>query len=184
MTIAHDKIPARIEFLREVAEALLQDGVLPERDVVLRAGRIPLLARGYFILNEAYKGWRIESDHNTELPKVAALQTMAIMAFQPFRPVDPSNVTSVAQARCNEIYALAAAEAAMGTVKNISKKDFVLRTLDTISSAGADTLEPYIVDINYSVDRPLEHYVRDLVEKDKRTTNYLISLYELLSDAV
>jgi hypothetical protein len=75
----------RARFLEEVAIDLVTSGVLPDERIVQRRRRIPLVTNGYFLLNQAYKAWRISENHNTERPKIASLLCLAIETFVPFR---------------------------------------------------------------------------------------------------
>jgi hypothetical protein len=127
-----------------------------------------LLQKGYFILNACYKSWRIEEGHYTQEPKIAALQCMAIKTFEPFRPVNPTDVRTVAEARSNEIYALACAAAILEIkIDAHVKSDFYLRLLDVLSCCISETLEPYVVDVDLHINRRLEDYIRDVHNNDK-----------------
>lgn len=177
------RLQERISFLQELALEALQNGILPDKKVVLRVHRIPLLVRGYFILNGCYKAWRIEPNHYTETPKIAALQTLAIMKFQPFRPIHPQNVTTVAEARCNEIFAINCAAAVLGVPvePDVSiKRDFWLRLLDVLATTDCHTLEPYVIDTNQQIQRPDADYIGAIHNDDKQVINNLICLFELL----
>ena len=183
--VSEQEIADRAALLTDMAHGLLKDGTLPTDRVILRPGRIPYLTGGYFLLNLAYKQWRIPIGHYTEIPKIAALQTAAIMRFQPFRPVDPSNVQTTAEARCNEIFACAYALGIIErqfTPNTPEKADFWLRLLDIASEANIETLEPYIVDINYDCVRPLQDYTLVVHKDDKLILNALISIFELISE--
>jgi hypothetical protein len=179
------RIAERATFLRDIANDLFAGGVFDEKKILLRGGRLPLLAQAYFILNECYKNWRIAPGHFTEIPKIAALQSLAILTLEPFRPIDNTNVVTVAEARCNEIFALAAAGAVLGFPINPDvsvKRDFWLRLLDILSSAQCQTLEPFRVDANMQLLLSMEHYYRTVNELDKPIINCLICIFELLSD--
>lgn len=178
-----DRINKRAPALLKIAEALVTDSALPEANIMLWPARIPLVARAYFILNETYKNWRIEDGHRTEEPKIAALQSMAIMSIPPFRPRDPTNVTTIAAARCNEIYALAAASSVIRTDIDRGTNNFYLRLLDVLSDARSETLEPFVVDIGLGIDQDFAHYVRTVHPSDKPMINSLITIFELLSGA-
>ena len=183
--VSEQEISERAELLSDIATGLLNDGILPDDRVVLRGARIPYLARGYFLLNKAYKQWRISDGHYTENPKIAALQAATIIRFQPFRPLYPTQAATITEARCNEIFALAYG---LGILERDfhpdtpQKADFWLRLLDIISEADIETLEPYVVDINMRCERPLEEYTLAVHKDDKLVINSLISIFELVSD--
>jgi hypothetical protein len=175
----------RISFFQQIADEAISSGVFPGDKVILRGKRIPLLSDAYFILNRCYKNWRIQRGHWTEVPKIAALQSLAIMTFEPFRPLTPYNVTTVAEARCNEMYALNCAAAILGVPiePDVSvKRDFWLRLLDVLSEARCQTLELFRTDINYDIKRPRSDYYRTVLDVDKPTINSLICIFELLDD--
>lgn len=179
------RLKERTDFFLKIAEELFETGVFPNDLIVLRGKRIPLLATGYFILNDCYKAWRIEKGHFTQEPKIAALTSLAIMTFEPFRPVKPEAVASVAEAKCNEIFALNCAAAILGFPiepdTNV-KIDFWYRLLDVVTASRCQTLEPFRVDMNYQIRNELSSYVRPVHDDDKPGINSLITIFELLSD--
>ena len=175
-----EKISERAEFFRDVADALFEDGVFDDR-VVLRGARIPVAVQGYFLLNDAYKDWRIEDGHRTEDPKIAALQCVAIATFQPLRPIDPTDARTTAEARCNELFALAVAAATLGIDIDASPENFHLRLLDVLSACRSETLEAYRVDRAAEIIRPLDKYRLTIHDSDKLAINALITIFELMS---
>jgi hypothetical protein len=182
-----DKIISdRARYLITVAESLATEGILAASDgLILRRSRIPLLTRGYFLLNLAFKDWRIPDGHFTEKPKIAALTCVAIQQFEPFIPPDPANTVDLQQCRCNAIYAFACA---MGILEkqfspsNDQQRDLWLRILDIIHDSSAETLAPFIKDIDERVDRPLDQYALEMHPMDMLAVNSLISIFELLSN--
>jgi hypothetical protein len=179
-----ERISERVQLLRDIGKGLQADGVIPVDTVVFREARLLPMVRGYFLLNEAYKGWRIENGHNTEKPKIAALQAVVIARFQPFLPINPSDARTTSEARCNEIFALAYAGAILERpfVPNSPEKlDFWMRLLEIISGSSAETLEPFYHDVAMQIDRPLNSYTIAILKKDKLAINSLISIFELIS---
>ena len=177
----------RAKFLEEVASDLVNSGTLPEDRVVLRLGRVPILTAAYFLLNEAYKAWRIVDCHNTERPKIAALMCLATMTFPLFRPIMPSDAQSIAEARANEILALDCACAILGIIFDLNdphQRDFWLRFLDVLSDCRSETLEPYVVDQNLEINRPLNTYQLAVHDADKPIINCLVSMFEVLSGKI
>mgnify|MGYP000847605397 CR=1 FL=1 len=177
-------IAERAGLLSEVARELLDNGTLPADRVVLREPRIHMLTQGYFLLNKAYKDWRIPAGHANEKVRIAALKAIVIARFQPFMPLDPAGATDLAEARCNEIFALAYALGMLGcklTLDTPGKVDLWLRVLDIIAASSAETLGPFIADINRHKPRPLEDYALTLHDHDKLAINSLISIFELIS---
>lgn len=186
--VTKETIAERAELLLEVARSCL-GRVLPADGVVIAEHRFPLIAEGYFILNRAYKEWRIHNSHYTERPKIAALQAVVISRLQPFIPAKlPVETTNVAVIKCNEIFAL---QYGLGILErelkadSKEKVDFWLRVLDIITQSSAQTIEPYITDRKFKIDRPLTDYVNapsfTIHEDDKLAINSLISIFELLS---
>jgi hypothetical protein len=173
------KIKERAAFLQEIAVELLKT-VFSDGTIILRLPRIKLVAKGYFILNACYKNWRIEEGHYTEEPKIAALQCMSIATFEPFRPVNTTNAQTVAEARSNEIYAIACAAAILEIqIDAHVKREFYLRLLDVLSSCRSETLEPYVVDVDLQINRPLKGYVGAVHDNDKFGLDSLITIFEL-----
>lgn len=182
--ITEKAIARRASLLRDVARELLVSGTLPTDRIVLREPRIRLLTEGYFLLNSAYKDWRIPEGHSNEKIRIAALQAVVITKFQPFLPVDPADARSLAEARCNEIFALVNALGMMGAkvrLGALERQDFWLRVLDIMAEATVETLEPFIADLNRAVKRPLEDYTLAIHRQDKLVLNSLISIFELLA---
>jgi hypothetical protein len=179
-------ISERAGLLREVARELLNSGTLPPDRIVLREPRIRLLTEGYFLLNKAYKDWRLPSGHSNEKIKIAALQAATIARFQPFLPLDPTNAKSLGEARCNEIFALVYGLGMLECklmLDGPAKADLWLRVLDIIAAAGKlETLDPFIADINQKTLRPLEDYAFTIHPNDKLVINSLISIYELVAN--
>jgi hypothetical protein len=174
----------RAKLLRDVARELLDSGTLPADRVVLREPRIRLLTQGYFLLNKAYKDWRIPAGRSNEKIRIAALQAVTIVRFQPFIPLDPTKAKDLAEARCNEIFALAYALGMLGcklVLDGPGKVDLWLRVLDIMAEATVETLDPFIADINRQAQRPLEDYALTLHTRDKLVINSLISIFELVS---
>lgn len=177
-------VTERAHLLRDVAHELLDSGTLPADRVVLREPRIRLLSQGYFLLNKAYKDWRIPAGHSNEKIRIAALQAVVIVRFQPFIPVDPANAQDLAEARCNEIFALVYALGMFGcklALDGTGKVDFWMRVLDIMAGATVETLSPFIADINQQAQRPLGDYALTLHTCDKLAINSLISIFELVS---
>lgn len=178
------KISERIEFLLNIAQELIQRGILPDDRLVLHEGRVRLAVESYFLLNKAYKSWRINSGHHTEKPKIAALQSTTIARIQPFIPTNPANAETLAEARCNEIFALTYALAILEKDLNPDtppKKDLTLRLLDIISASEVEAIEPYIQDINMEIKRNLDQYTLAIPPSDKHKIDSLITIFELIS---
>lgn len=177
-------IGERASLLREVARDLIDSGTLPADRIVLREPRIRLLTQAYFLLNKAFKDWRVPPGHSNEKIKIAALQALTIARFQPFMPVEPAHTRDVAEARCNEIYALVYGLGMLGcklALDGPAKVDFWLRVLDIIAAAKVETLDPFIADIDQRKQRPLEDYALTLHPHDRLAINSLISIFELVA---
>ena len=182
--VSPERISERVQLLTDIGQALQTNGIIPASTVAFRENRLLPMVRGYFLLNEAYKNWRIEDSHNTEKPKIAALQAVVIARFQPFLPHDPSNARTLAEARCNEIFALTYASSILERTfdpNTPEKRDFWLRLLDIIAGSSAQTLEPFYQDVAMQIDRPLEDYTIAILTQDKVAINSLISIFELIS---
>jgi hypothetical protein len=178
------KISERVEFLLNVAQDLIERGILPDDKLILHEGRVRLAVESYFLLNKAYKKWRINSGHHTEKPKIAALQATTIARIQPFIPIHHANAESLAEARCNEIFALTYAFAILEKDFNPNtppKKDLTLRLLDIISASEVEAIEPYILDTNLEIKRKLDEYTLAIPPSDKHKINSLITIFELIS---
>lgn len=183
--VSENAITRRAALLRDVARELMDSGTLPAQRVVLREARIRPLTEGYFLLNKAYKDWRLPEGHSNETIRIAALQSMAIIRFQPFVPVDPTDARDLTEARCNEIFALVYALGTMNARVDLGapeKTDFWLRILDILADATVETLEPFVADINREVKRPLGEYTLAIHRQDKLVINSLISIFELIAD--
>jgi hypothetical protein len=179
-----ERVEERVQLLADIGRALQADGILPATTINFREHRLRPMVRGYFLFNEAYKNWRIEDDHNTEKPKIAALQAVLIARFQPFLPINPSNATTLSEARCNEIFALAYAGSILERTfdpNTREKRDFWLRLLDIIAGSSAQTLEAYYQDVAMQINRPLEEYTVAILPQDRVAINSLISIFELIS---
>jgi hypothetical protein len=182
--ISDRAIEERISILQETARALLVTGTLPAGRLVLREDRIATLTRGYFLLNKAYKDWRIRAGQSNEPVRIAALQAMTIARFQPFMPVDPAGARDLAELRCNEIFALTYALGMLKRnlfVNGLNCDDFWLRVLDIIAAARVETLAPFIDDLNRKISRPLEDYALVIHPHDKLVINSLVSIFELVA---
>lgn len=187
--VTDQTIAERTALLLDHARDLLFSGAIPEACVVFAEHRIKLIAEGYFLLNKAYKEWRMPDGHHTELPKIAALQCATIFRLQPFFPMDfPVNDPIVGIVKCNEIFACSYALGILG--KSLypttpQKLDFWLRLLDMISQSTAETLTPYIEDKKLGINRHLDDYrhsIASVNERDKAGINGLICIFELISD--
>ncbi len=177
------RIQERTAFVRSLAEDFYAN-VVPQDKVILRTAHIDLSIRGYFILSECFKKWRIKDSHNTEPAKIAALTACAIASFRPFRPLHLQNADTTVEARCNEMFAAYAASAIVGTNLDFTSpgwKDFWFRVFDILETWDGETLEPYRVDVNHSIGRPLEVYFRTMHGRDQNSLNSLICIFELLS---
>jgi hypothetical protein len=174
-----DDIVARKKFLGDVANLLIKGGALADSEVVFLDNRMKLIAEAYFLLNEAYKTWRIEKNHNTQPPKIAALTCLAILELQPFLPKDPKNAKSIQQAYANEMFALACALAILG-VPLKKTTDTYLRLLDVLSECACETIQQYIVDRRANNDRELSTYKLRVNDKDKFAIDCLITVFEML----
>ena len=173
---------SRCRVYEKIADALIQDGLLPSSDVVLRAGRIPLFVDGYFILNHAYKKWRIQEEHLTQHEKIAALTAMAIMTFRPFRPASELASTR-AQAKANEIYALTCASSVLGASLRVNvdaESNLMARIIDVVAQGHSQTLESFVQDKNLQISRDVQTYDLEILEADKLVLNSLVSIFELL----
>lgn len=171
----------RIALLNQIADSLFSDGVLDEASILLRRSRIALSVDAYIALNDAYKDLRIEDGHFTEEPKIAALHAITIARVQPFRPLAPNAVATTAEARCNEIFALAAANVILGTTINPIHQNFILRLLDVISQTSCETVEPVIVDAGLQILPPEGGYRLAVLSTDQLSINSLITIFELIS---
>lgn len=195
-------ISERAALLLEHARELLTSGVIPDNKVILRENRIRLIAEGYFLFNEFYKNWRISDGHFTERPKIAAIQSIVINRLQPFIPISASghlinteeievsntNLEEVLYViKCNEIFACSYS---LGILEKKlfpdtpAKRDFWLRLLDVITTSSCQTLEPYITDKEYQIERNLTEYRSSELkphQADRPALNSLICIFELLS---
>jgi hypothetical protein len=186
--VPNGTISDRAKLLLDHASELISDGIFPSDIVGIREHRFVNLAEGYFLLNHAYKSWRIKETHLTELPKIAALQCVVISRYQPFFPlVHPVNDADVFAIKPNEMFALSYALGILGVnfvPDTPVKEDFWLRLLDIISSSCAQTLEPYSMDKSHSIAQPLSYYEQKMTTvhaDDKPAINTLISIFELMS---
>jgi hypothetical protein len=173
----------REEFLIGIARDLQSSGILPEARLALREGRVRLATRSYFVLNEAYHRWRIEEGHYTQPPKIAALQSLCIMRIEPFRLIEPGNALTTAEARPNEIYAVAVASAILGIPINKQgqeKTDQWLRILDLWSSYTCESIESIIQDAEYQISRNRTDYRINILDVDMPRINSLVTIFELL----
>jgi hypothetical protein len=175
----------RAEFLIGIANDLQSSGALPSTSIILRLERVKLATHAYFILNDAYHRWRIEEGHFTQPPKIAALQSLCIMRVQPFRLAHPANATTIAEARSNEIFSLAAAGAILqvnvGTL-TAARIDQWLRILDILSRVNCETIEQVIATVNMQIKRDRHDYSLSILEQDKPHIDVLITIFELLRD--
>jgi hypothetical protein len=181
--VSDTTIEERARLLIDVAHSLIESGPLAVDGLILRESHVRAAARAYFLLNRAYKDWRLPDGHFTEKPKIAALQCIAIARIQPLLPPQPDNVTSVAQYRCNEIFALTYALGILEQELSLDcagKIDLWLRILDIIAGSSAETIEPYLVDVHYQIIRPLEEYKLEILPQDKIGINSLITIFELI----
>jgi hypothetical protein len=181
-------ISERTALLLEHARDLLKSDAIPRDRVDLAEYRIPLISEGYFLLNQAYKDWRMPGGHFTELPKIAALQSLVIARLQPFFPRKyPVDDTDIGVIKCNEIFAVSYG---MGILERSfapntpEKIDFWLRLLDIVTSSSCETIEPYIVDKKLEITKPLAQYasINKVLECDRPALNSLICIFELLSE--
>jgi hypothetical protein len=183
-----DRVNDRVAFLLGIAEKLFDSKVLDKQKVFLNSHRIRICAEGYFLLNHAYKKWRMPKSHNTEMPKVAAMQSMTIVRIQPLIPFDTKNVASRYEAQCNEIFALAVADALLEieTQHNDDPKmkNFYLRLLDFIAESSTETIETFLVDKSLSNNKPLKDYKLEIHPKDQDRTNGLITIFELMAPSI
>lgn len=170
----------RQEFLTRIGQGLLKPSM--GNLVRFRLARMKTVTEAYFILNECYKAWRIAPGHFTEEPKIAAITCAAIQKIVPFVPQTPNMVTTVGEAKCNEIFALNCAAAIIGVPLGDGgfKQDFWLRLLDILSDIECRTLDAFVTDINNQRQKPMEDYVRKLHRKDQLELNSLISIFEIL----
>jgi len=177
-----ERAERRAPVLVAIAERLVAEEAIPADRVVLLGKRVPIATAAYMILNDTYKRWRIQDGHWTEPPKIAALQAMAIMTILPFRPLYPDYVQTIAEARCNEVFAATVASAILGTdVVEGKSVNFGARLLDMLSECRSETLEAYVTDLNEGIDSPLEHYVRSVHAADRFKINALVTIFELAS---
>jgi hypothetical protein len=174
-----DSITKRAKFLRTIGDSIITKKVISDKNVIFKTNKIKLVTEGYFLLNEAYKKWRIKNNHNTQAPKIAALTCMAIGTFQPFVPTNPANAKTIQQARCNEIYALACASVIIGMPLLKDKKDIYFRLLDVLSKCDSETIQPYLLDKSLSNDRELKTYKFEIHETDKLQIDSLITIFEM-----
>jgi hypothetical protein len=185
--VSQQIISERTDLLLEHARELLNSDVIPKDRVDLAEHRIPLIADGYFLLNQAYKEWRMPGGHFTELPKIAALQSIVIARLQPFFPIKyPVDEADIGVIKCNEIFAFSYGMGILErsfTANTHEKIDFWLRVLDVVTSSSCETIEPYIVDRKLQIRRPLGEYasINSVLERDRPVLNSLICIFELLS---
>lgn len=175
----------RAEFLVEIARDLQASGVLPQNRLALREARVRLATHSYFALNDAYHRWRIEDGHNTQPPKIAALQCLCIMRIEPFGLVEPDNAQTISEARPNEIFALSVAAGILGfSVDDFSKEklDQWLRILNLLSEVTCESIEPVIQDAAYEIKREIKEYNLVIFDVDKYKIDMLVTLFELLAE--
>lgn len=181
-------ISDRADLLLEHAHKLLASNLIPRDRVELAEHRIRMIAEGYFLLNRAYKDWRMPDGHFTEFPKIAALQAVVISRLQPFFPSKlPVDDMDIGVIKCNEIFALSYA---MGILEKSflpntpEKIDFWLRLLDVITSTKCETIEPYIQDKRLQINRSLSEYSAsiNILDADKLGINSLMCIFELISE--
>jgi hypothetical protein len=160
--VPQSTISERTDLLLEHARDLLNSNSIPNDRVILAEQRIRLVAEAYFLLNRAYKDWRMPDGHYTGLPKIAALQSVVIARIQPFFPSKfPVDEADVGIIKCNEIFAFSYG---MGILEKSfmpdtpEKIDFWLRLLDVITSSSCETIEPYLTDKKLQINRPLSEY--------------------------
>jgi hypothetical protein len=175
----------RAAFLVEIARDLQSSGVLPKDRIALIESRIAAAVYAYFALNDAYKKWRIEDGHNTQPPKIAALQSLCIIRFSPFKVVHPEDARTVAEARANEIYCVAIMAAILGfDLLELSeeRKNQYIRIIDLLNSMEIETIEPVIQDLNYEIKRDFGTYQLAILPSDRPKIEAIITICELLME--
>lgn len=179
-----DDIDARVAAFTQIAEDHVMLGIIPNAEIVLRLVRVRLAVKGYFILNRAYKRWKINASHLTQEEKIAALMCMSIATFKPFRPVDPNKVSSIGAAKANEIYSLACASSIIGArlkFNFFSSSNMMFRIMDIMTASHSETLEPFIVDAELGIEKQISDYdTISIKDGDKMPLNALITIFELL----
>ena len=175
----------RVDLLVEIARDLQSNGTLPEPNIILNEARVRLATKAYFVLNDAYHRWRIEPGHNTQPPKIAAMQALCIIRVQPFRVLYPDNATTIAEARPNEIFALAIAMAILKIDMQDSgdeKTNQRLRILELLCAYECDSFEAVIEDANYRFHRERKDYNCNILDVDKPKIDSLITIFELMAE--
>jgi hypothetical protein len=183
-----DVIAGRANLLRSLAADLLASGELPRDLLDYRPNKFQQIMEGYFLLNQAYKDWRLPDGHFTERPKIAALQCVTVSRFQALFPLqDPVDESDVAVIKCNEILAFTFGMGILERTFNPNteeKMDFYLRVLDIITATRAQTIEAYRVDRDMGIMRPLGEYKTEIHPDDKPAIDSLICIFELLSEKI
>lgn len=100
---------AREPFFREMLAGFEQDGWLSGADVSLQPEAPRILSESYFLISDAYKGYRLFDGHRTDRAKIAALKTATILAVAPFVPLDMLNTADERTPLANAIFAAACA---------------------------------------------------------------------------
>jgi hypothetical protein len=98
------RIATRSAFLTTAAQRMIAAVKFDFEDVEYRERYIPFVARGYFLLSEAYKLKR-GLDGLTQTPKIAAFTSLALSTIAPFRSRqdEPRRATTLC---ANEIFGL------------------------------------------------------------------------------
>jgi hypothetical protein len=173
------RIERRAGFLIKAARYVRDVASFDTTEIVLREDALPWIAKGYFLLSEAYKARR-KLPGNTQPPKQAAFTALAIMTFRPFEAVQSGSVRAPKSVHANQIFAFYCARRQLESNFRVLTPTLQDRAYHLLSIQTAKCLSHLIADSKLG----LHKLTYDLeIDLDLAEIDGLILLFELLAEA-
>lgn len=134
-----------------IADALIRNKLVGTAILVAPDSCI-VVARAYWLLNQAFKNQLLADGVKTNACKRAGIQACAIMAIRPFSPADPANVAGVMESFANPVFGLHAGNAVIGAPKLRPSTDELRRFFSNLLSLRFSCLANFLKNANADVE--------------------------------
>jgi hypothetical protein len=156
-SVAPDRIEKRANFFKNMATRFAAGEAVQKAGIVFNPLHALTLAEAYYLLSESYRSYRMETDHRTATPKIAALTCAAICAVNPLRP-PKADFENLDVRYANPMFAMRCAISIVTHPYHLRAFEERRRILDELAITHFPCLDPYLADVACGQKKPLDDY--------------------------
>lgn len=180
--IDENRILTRTKFIVDIGSEFIKTPERAAHGPIFGVEEARCVAEAYFLLSEkAFKPKRIEANHKTTMPKIAALTCAAISTVNPIRfAVESSDVTAVRYA--NPMFAMQLACSVIDHPYHVRAFEERRRLYEQILGLELPCLQPFLDDRMAKKNTPLSSFELNFTRAEMREIEGLVSIFTVYEE--